>query len=617
MVDEHDKRAANEDRTAAERPTIAAESFDTGDEFVTLDTLGGAKRYELGGVLGEGGMGEVRVCTDHWIGRRVAMKVMRGEGRAASHEMRLRFFHEARVQGQTEHPSIVPVYDIGTDEAGAIYFTMRRVEGKTLTDVLHRLRSKDESFEREYSRHKLLTTFGNACLAIHFAHSRAVLHCDLKPANVMLGPFGELYVLDWGLATRAAERDPAASSEDSDARPSAGTPGYMAPEQIRGEALDARCDVFALGALLYEILTLEPMHAGKSRQDLVMATIQGDVVRPSVRAPDRDIPPELEAIWAKATTVGKSARYASAGDLYADLARYLEGDRDLLLRSTMSREHAMRAASLARRAREGGAESSSARSEALRTVGRALALDPDNPDALRTLVSLLTQPPDEAPAEALEDLYTTERSLDRSRGRGGLIGLLIVATVAPLAWLLQGIRDTQACLLFTVAAFATAALGVLRMQRPRHDGFAPTYLPIAVSILIAVFGICFHPTVLIATLALPFMVGYTLSMDSRRRFLPLVASSVALVLPALLEWLHVLAPSSVMQGELACMVPRMSDLPSQSSLVPVVANVMCMAGGCLYAARFREVLTETQLRACVGAWQLRQLLPSAARPPAP
>ena len=159
-----------------------------------------------------------------------------------------------------------------------------------------------------------------------------------------------------------------------------------------------------------------------------------------------------------------------------------------------------------------------------------------------------------------------------------------------------------------------AGLGVLRVRRPRHDGYAPTYLPVALSILIGVVGVCLNPTVLTPTFAIPFAVGYTLSMDRRRRFLPTIACSASIVVPSALEWIHAASPSSTMYGNLACLVPRTVVLPALSGPLLVVGNVICVVGACYYALVFREILTETQRRVCVGAWQLRQLLPREARP---
>jgi serine/threonine protein kinase len=159
------------------------------------------ERYAVKNALGKGGMGEVFLCADGWIGREVAMKVALG-GPSAPVHLRARFIREALVQGQLEHPSVVPVYDLGIRPDGSAYFTMKRVRGETLEEVLEKLRAGDPEAAATHTRRRLLGAFSGVCLAIAFAHARGVLHRDLKPANIMLGAYGELYILDWGLSRR-------------------------------------------------------------------------------------------------------------------------------------------------------------------------------------------------------------------------------------------------------------------------------------------------------------------------------------------------------------------------------------------------------------------------------
>ena len=203
-------------------------------------------------MLGEGGMGEVRLCHDHLVGRDVALKVMQ-PGAAAHAESRERFVREARVQGQLEHPAIVPVYDIGLRENGELYFAMKRVRGVTLRDVVRDERAAlAAGLPPLRSRRALLSALSHVCLTVDYAHGRGVVHCDLKPGNVMLGDFGEVYVLDWGLAkcggvaepgvTRVGARRVRPTKDEASERGATmagsllGTPGYMAPEQARGNA---------------------------------------------------------------------------------------------------------------------------------------------------------------------------------------------------------------------------------------------------------------------------------------------------------------------------------------------------------------------------------------------
>ncbi len=181
------QHAPTERASSAETPTIdLPEGRPEASEFT--------RRYQERRLLGEGGMGSVLLCADAQIGRHVALKIIRAAPRAGARAER-RFLREARVQGQLEHPALVPVYDLGITPDGAVYFTMKRVRGETLEDVLRELRG-----DPRFTRRKLLAAFARVCLAVDFAHRRGVLHRDLKPANVMLGDFGEVYVLDWWLA---------------------------------------------------------------------------------------------------------------------------------------------------------------------------------------------------------------------------------------------------------------------------------------------------------------------------------------------------------------------------------------------------------------------------------
>lgn len=297
---------------------------------------GGDARYDVRATLGEGGMGEVLLCRDRRIGRDVAMKIAL-RSRADQPEMRARFLREARVQGQLEHPAIVPVYDMATDASGRSFFTMKRVRGLTLETVIGHLEAGESALAREYTLHKLLAAFGRVCLAIDFAHSRGVVHRDLKPANVMLGDFGEVYVLDWGVAKVEGAHDvddpEVATLDESGERPCGpnatehgivlGTPAYMAPEQQYGHPVDARTDVYALGAILFEILTHRGLWESRARRgtDLTKALEWA-----------RDVPLELTATWRKATSRLPADRHESARALHDEIERYLSGDRDLFAR---------------------------------------------------------------------------------------------------------------------------------------------------------------------------------------------------------------------------------------------------------------------------------------------
>src|SRR5262245_24735311 len=186
-----------DDTVAAEAPTAIA----------PLRARPLAPRYVVGGVIGKGGMGEVRAARDVDIGRDVAVKRMRA-GDPAPGEL-ARFVREARVQGRLDHPAIVPVHELGVDDDGRPYFTMKRLAGTTLAEILGR----DDAAAH---RPRMLRAFVDVCLAIEFAHARQVVHRDLKPANIVLGDYGEVYVLDWGVARVTGDHDAGGGAPSGD-----------------------------------------------------------------------------------------------------------------------------------------------------------------------------------------------------------------------------------------------------------------------------------------------------------------------------------------------------------------------------------------------------------------
>ncbi|MBX3471799.1 MAG: tetratricopeptide repeat protein [Planctomycetes bacterium] len=288
-------------------------------------------------LLGQGGMGTVHLVNDPTLGRRAALKLIKGEG----NETRARRFRrEVVVTARLDHPGIPPVFLSGRTPGGQDFLLMRFVDGQALDEVLDRRHGRgDHALSHEGAPPEprdLLDGLVKVSEALSYAHSRGIVHRDLKPANIMIGAFGEVLLMDWGLARDLAEssqEDVAVRAElailDDTSRGLTqdgallGTPGYMPPEQARGEDVDARSDVFALGAVLVEVLTGEPPITGETALEILGKTGQGEVTLPRERDPR--VAPELDAIAARALARTPARRYASAADFGADLKAYLEG----------------------------------------------------------------------------------------------------------------------------------------------------------------------------------------------------------------------------------------------------------------------------------------------------
>ncbi|MHC4938655.1 MAG: bifunctional serine/threonine-protein kinase/formylglycine-generating enzyme family protein [Planctomycetota bacterium] len=284
--------------------------------------------------IGSGGMGEVFLVTDQDLRRQVAMKVLRrdiGEGR----EQRMHFIAEAQATSQLEHPGIPPVHDMGLTRDGQLYFTMKLMQGRTLHEVLHDLVLKRREVAREYNLHKLVTILERCCEPLHFSHEKGVIHRDIKPENIMLGDYGEVHVMDWGLARirsvtdehegfEAVETARTVAGLETQSGAVKGTLPYMSPEQMRGADFDRRTDVYALGCLLYEVLTLHPAFDPRDAE-LFAKKQTGRIVDVRERNPRREVPEPLARICQKALATNPDDRYATADEMAVALRRWLDG----------------------------------------------------------------------------------------------------------------------------------------------------------------------------------------------------------------------------------------------------------------------------------------------------
>lgn len=322
--------------------------------------------FVFGRQIARGGMGAILEGEDCKLGRTIAVKIMLDA--LAGGEQAQRFVQEAAVLGKLEHPNIVPIHDLGRDSEGALYYTMKLVKGRTLQAIIDDLRHEEKEALEHYTLDRLLTIFRKVCDALSFAHASNIIHRDLKPENVMVGEFGEVLVMDWGIAKALGEFgieepsgtvNPHSMSSTSSLTATLegavmGTPNYMSPEQAMGKVneLDERSDIFSLGGILYAILTLRPPVEGKDVYEVLEKVqaanitapttfgtgtagkskpqVKGDVleakkITPLPHMPGGRVPPALSAVAMKALTLDKTKRYQNVAAFSADIEKYQGG----------------------------------------------------------------------------------------------------------------------------------------------------------------------------------------------------------------------------------------------------------------------------------------------------
>ena len=283
--------------------------------------------YQQGRIFAEGGQGIIREGMDLNLRRLVAIKTLKPQ--PEDQFSRGQFIQEARVTAQLSHPAIIPIYSLNSDDKDGLHLVMKLVDGKTLKDYLEQLdheyrTSGIEQFDERKSLMYRLEVILRVCDALDYAHNRNIMHCDLKPENILIGEFRETYIMDWGIARQIEEPgyDPATWVKPSTI---SGTPRFLSPEAIHGEHTDQRADIYALGLILFEVVTLREAYMARSSAEVVSMIREGRIAETRHKYGFR-IDPDLKAIIAKATAYDREQRYQNVRDLGMDIRRYMGGE---------------------------------------------------------------------------------------------------------------------------------------------------------------------------------------------------------------------------------------------------------------------------------------------------
>ena len=564
----------NDDDTVAERPR--------GRGARRLSTA--SSRYELGRQIGVGGMGEVVEARDRQLGRDVAIKRMLDED--PQHKAIQRFLREARVQARLDHPAVVPVHELGRDEEGRPFFVMKKLAGTTMRAMLA---------SGDAPRQRLLRAFADVCLAVELAHTRGVVHRDLKPDNIMLGDFGEVYVLDWGVAKVIGVDDEAfadvtATGEHATrAGVTVGTPGYMAPEQASGDAVDARADIYSLGCILFEILSGAKSWPG--------------ALRPSEAG--GEVPVELDELCARALTERRDARLGTARELATGVQNYLDGDRDLARRRELAGEHLAKA-----QIAFAAGDHDDHRRVAMREAGQALALDPGRSEAAQLMSRLMLEPPSTIPDEVVAALASERYDHFKHNAPAIAAGLstLIVMTILVTLW--SGASWSPALIVIALASLVIVALVAARHSR-RLMMILPAVNVTLVAVLVAVVSHVYSPLVLAPALAAVIANSKILQDPDHGAWFAayrIIVFGGAVACPLFAERLGWLPATMTIESDrIVLAMPALASASAQFALAVFVATALVVIS-CMIAYAMRRIDNRSKQTLQLQAWHLRQLV---------
>lgn len=573
-------------------PTVLTDSAPASTANLSLP-----ERYGDSMLLDEGGMGHVLLAHDRSMRRDVAVKRLRSEY-AAREDLRIRFLREAEVQGGLEHPGVVPIYDVGDAPDGAPFFAMKRLQGQTLHAILNAVAAGDPVAAARFPLRRRIEIFESVCQTLLFAHHSGVVHRDVKPANIMVGEFGEVYLLDWGIAKIMAQPTLEQQTRTGEQM---GTPGYMAPEQAIGSLdVDEGADVYSLGVVLFELLTLQPLFSGDA-DTKIRLTLQDQSDSPAERSPLLDIPSELDQLCREAITFDPQSRLANVREVHARILGWLDGERTALERARLAQVHTARATQLE------GVDPAAA----LRELSAALAIDPSDRDAMAGLLRLLAAPNEATPeAEAALKARATD-NLVRSVGKTYWAYAAYMPCIAFIY--LAGIRSVPLFAALVATLALTAVTGALVRLRPSN------------STLAVASGFGFAVLAMISTLAGPFSMatgivvgnGASLILATRatraQRWVLVLASAIALGLPYILALLGISPMPYRIDAGVLITEPVMANFdPLWTMATAALATAVSVSATYHLVGQAVDRLKRAEREAFLRAWRLGKLLPAGA-----
>ena len=546
--------------------------------------------YKVGELLGRGGMGEVLRAEDLKIGRDIAIKRMRST--SPSPDAIARFLREAKIQARLDHPAIVPVHELGTDPDGRPFFTMKKLTGTTLAEVLA---------ANTATQQRLLRAFADVCHAVEFAHAKGVIHRDLKPANIMLGDYGEVYVLDWGVARWIGERDGQGLADGDSAAGETqvgamlGTPGYMSPEQVRGEPITTATDIYALGSILFEILAGKPVHP--PGQAALTSTLAGAIEAPAKRVPDRAIAPELDALCVAALAQTPADR-PSAKALASQVQGFLDGDRDTAARRELAR---------ALLAKAQVALAAGDRGEAVHLAGRAMSLDPQS-EAAALLTQMIVEPPQQLPAVLEAELAELDATHVEEQSRLAGKSMISYLFLMPLT-LWMGVKDWR--LLTAAYGLILVNLILARLSAVRKRPGSIWIVVALNALMMIVFGRSFGPFLFIPGVMVAVVAAFAMLPSLIHAPIRVISLFVlAFLIPIGLELAGVWVSTFEVAGDqIAVTSPVVHLEPVSATVFLTIATLALLVVTPLFVRAQAVVLRDQRRKVEVQAWHLRQLLP--------